>query len=465
MLLLETQRHRLNETNSIKPRDWRPKWSALPSDQLDSHFTDYELSSMKAMTALNASAPFTEKQKTEILREHPCDVNYGLTSCCLGTYNSAGNGNEYRPGTDSCYKRRYDIRMDMFQQHAPSTSHDLFWNLTNNSNIFIIGDSVNHQIFDGFVCDVIRQNQNSFNLDDKPKIDYQQSQGRDVMMTGAVSRMSQWVPNWKELSDPARNWRYGAPSHEVSLKSTKNGQVQVVNVILIRSYRPLLELYKDTFCEWGNVILFNWDLHYSPLNDALWDSEIGSGIFPILQQCFDRYSSLKKKPIFIWNEATAQHFGGTIGGFWDNIYAENEMVTQQYRHQIAGEERDPDLLTNDTKWNAFFNSTVRFLRGAECGPHHYFINKSYERHIRRQRIMETLDENLDLKFNLEIVYPDREIQRQREDTLYFIPFKDATDPLWALHDDGDCTHYCNTPYLWELLWDSMARIVHKNNII
>ena len=205
-LLLETQRHRMNETDSMKPRDWRPKWSAIPSDRLDSQFTEYELSSMKAMKALNAAAPFTENQKTEIIRENPCDVNYGLTSCCLGTYNSVGNGNEYRPGTNSCYKRRYDIRMDAFQQHAPLTSHDLFWNLPNNSNIFIIGDSVNHQIFDGFVCDVIRQNQNSFNLDDKPKIDYQQNQGRDVMMTGAVSMMSQWVPHWKELSDPTRNW-------------------------------------------------------------------------------------------------------------------------------------------------------------------------------------------------------------------------------------------------------------------
>ena len=347
--------------------------------------------------------------------------------------------------------------MDVFQQHAPLTSHDLFWNLPNDSNIFIIGDSVQHQIFDGFVCDVIRQNQHGFIPDDEPPIQYHREES-------AVSMMSQWVPNWKNLSDPAPRWRYGAPTERVTLHSTKNGKVQVANLVLIRSYRPLLELYNDTFCEWANVVLFNWDLHYGSPTDTAWDSEIGSGIFPILQQCFDRYSSLKKKPIFIWNEVTAQHFGGTIGGFWENIYAQNTTVTEQYRQHIAREQHDSDLLTDDLKWNAFFDSLSRHQRGAECGPHHYFKNESYERHIRRQRIMEAVNENPDLKFILEIVYPDREIEREREDTLYFIPFKDATDPLWGLHKNGDCTHWCNTPYLWELLWDSMSRIVEKNHV-
>ena len=439
-----------DDVNPMEPREWRPKWITIPSDQLHSHFTEYELSSMKAMETLNASSPFNATQKKEIFRDNQCDVDYGLTSCCLGS-SSAGGGNQYRPGSNGCYERRYDIRMDMFQHRPPLTSHHLFWTLPNNSNIFIIGDSVQHQIFDGFVCDAIRQNQPGFIPDDQPPIGYHRDES-------ALSMMAQWVPNWQQLAD-----RHKISDVEVTLNSSKNGQVHVVKVVVIRNNRPLLELYNDTFCEWANVILFNWDLHYKSPYDKEWDRDIGNGIFPILQRCFDRYASLEKKPIFIWNEVTAQHFGGTIGGFWENIYAENKTVIERYREHIARDENDADLLTNDTKWNAFFNSTARFLRGAECGPHHYLMDESYERHIRRQRIMETLNGNPDLTFNLEIVYPDRPIQQQREDTLYFIPFKDATDSLWDLHDDGDCTHYCTTPYLWELLWDSMTRIIEKND--
>ena len=448
----------INPIIPMEPREWRPKWITIPYDQLHSHFTEYELSSMKALESLNASSPFNKTQKNKILRENPCDVDYGLTSCCLGS-SSAGGGNKYRPERDGCYQRRYDIRMDLFQHRPPLTSHHLFWTLPNNSNIFIIGDSVQHQIFDGFVCDAIRQNQHGFIPDDQPPIamERQQHQPHD---NASSMMMAQWVPNWQQLAD-----RHKISDVEVTLNSSKNGQNHVVKVVIIRNNRPSLELYNDTFCEWANVILFNWDLHYKSPYDEEWDEDIGNGIFPILQKCFDRYAALERKPIFIWTEVTAQHFGGTIGGFWENIYSWNRSVIEQYRQHIAKEEHDPDLLTNHTKWNDFFASKARWTRNAECGPHHYFMDESFERHVRRQRIMETVDGNPDLTFNLEIVYPDRPIQQHREDTLYFIPLKDATVPLWNLHKTtGDCTHWCHTPYLWELLWDSMARIVERNDI-
>jgi len=329
----------------------------------------------------------------------------------------------------------------------------VFWSLPNDSNVFVIGDSVNGQIFDGFSCDVIRRNHPMFHS--KSHIEYHR-----VSEDDATEQMSRRIPNWESLaSAPGTQERSGTryESHirSESLIAHRNGETKVVHMNRLSSPRAYLPLFRDpSFCEWGSVYLMNWDLHYGAVDDASWDREIGGEIFQILQKCMDKWEPLEKGPIFIWYEGTPQHYAGTVGGYWSDIYGRNQTLSRQHREQVAQEQGDPDLLIN-----AY----------GHCGPHHYFRDKCREKHVQRQRVINHIDQNPNLTFNLEIVYPDQMIQRSREQTLYFIPLKDALDSLWNMHPSQgsdtsgqDCTHWCSAPYLWELVWDSMARIIEKN---
>lgn len=290
-----------------------------------------------------------------------------------------------------------------------------------------------------------------------------QKQSANVSFQGQCSRtelneMTKWVPDWKNLVPHGFTGRCGGShclrSH--TLSTEQNGEQKIVDLINIYSKRPYLPLFKDTMCQWGNVYLLNWDLHYK-YPDASWDKEIGSEMFRVIQDCFDKHDSLERMPIFIWYEMTAQHFSGSVGGYYEDIYRENKTLNREHREEIVREGRDHDLPANNDTLAALFNQ-----RRGGCGPQKYLVDQERERHVRRQRVIDTVEQNPNLTFNLEIVYPDRPIQGRREDTLYILPYKDVTDPLWMFHRGGDCTHYCNTPYLYEFLWDSMSRIIEKN---
>ena len=432
----------------MERKEWRPKWGTIPSDEFESHFTDIELASMKVMEtlAVNQSWRSNNSIYQEIVAESPCAMYSQITPgsgdakflCCLGTFTLYAHGNTYLPGWTDCHKHRYDVRMDFYRQHRPLMTHDLFWSLPNESSIHMIGDSISHQMHDAFVCDVSRNNE--LHREDDIQIEF--------------------VQRPHGIGDDGR-----ARSETFISNRSGDGQPQIVHLTHWRHYTAELELYNETLCELSNVVLLNFGVHFH-LNgpketdgNLTWNEAV-DGIFRILQHCFDRYESLEKKPVFIWAEATAQHFGGRPGGLHktEKMYPGNSTeLEQEFRAKISGEEQDPELLTNDAKWAAFGKGS--------CSPHRYLRNETNERHMKRQAIVEGVQSNHNVTFNLEMVYPDRAIEGQRNNTLYFIPLKDVTDPLWDLHKDcggGDCTHWCHTPFMWEFVWDSVAKIVDKN---
>ena len=442
-------RDQSGRTNQMDPRDWRPKWSTIPSNELDSHFTDYEISSMKAMKALLELPSFNRSNIDQALQDNPCDLSFIHNGqrpwsfqfskrmlCCLGTANGH-NENEVELGYDLCYEGKYDIRMDVFQQHQSLTSHDLFRILPNDSKMLMIGDSVSMQLQDGFFCDVIRNNHRG---DDTP-IEFQ---------TANASRSKAEAATFTAMQDDG---------------------IKMVHLDLWVDPTPELEKYTN-LCESHNVVVFHWG-HWLHHPNTKWVD----GIFRILQDCFDQYESLENKPVFIWLEATAQHFDGRIGGFYEDIY-QNMTLSDEWRQHISRLKQDPELLTDDAKWDASPSRVSSWHGKRHCGPQQYFRDETFERHIKRQAVIDGVRANPDLTFNLEMVYPDREIEGQRDNTLYFIPLKDVTDPLWHLHLGGgprirgpqprlkvgaDCTHWCYTPFMWEFVWDSMTKIVENQN--
>ena len=456
-----TMTHRGNQPEGTNPREpmvWRPKWFTIPFDQLDSHFAGYEVSAMKAMKALTDGEPFNRSSMT-------CNVENGLTHCCPGSSTASTPqtdpfGSTHQPS--ACYRGHYNKRLNVFENRPAQTTHDMFWNLPNNSNVVMIGDSVSLQIHDAFGCDVVRNNQPVFHEShsDQSTIDYHVNSHEE-----SLTAIREWIPNWDNHS--LHRFQERSP-HTETLTATRAGKTNVVQIRHIMNAIPYLPMYRDvhSLCEWGNIYLLNWDLWFHKLLYAPgtpFDTSIAHGIFEILQECFEKHESLDRKPIFIWYEGTPQHFQGTVGGYWGDAYEDNVTLKQQFREKVAREEHNPNLLTNNTEWESFCSSKQRWNRGAECGPPYYLLDEERERHLYRQRMMDAIDQNPNLTFNLEFVYPDQLIQRTAEDTMYVIPMADVLNPRWDLHRPGDCTHWCLAPYLWELLWDSMARIIEKNH--
>jgi hypothetical protein len=42
-----------------------------------------------------------------------------------------------------------------------------------------------------------------------------------------------------------------------------------------------------------------------------------------------------------------------------------------------------------------------------------------------------------------------------------VPIFDALEPLWEFHHDGDCTHYCYSPWRFDLTWDGMVKALQS----
>lgn len=419
--------------------------------------TEYESSSIMANKMVSKSIEkygyLSVQNRSNILKTYPCvqNVEYELSYCCIGSV-SQGGMSSYDPGDNQCHKKDYNKKLKYYDKRAPFTSHDIFWKLPNNSRILFAGDSIQNQIFNGFECDIIRNNHYPFNLTHS-RINYKQN---------SAINFTKLASNWEEIyaqSMAHENWKYHIQTeyHEASnitLSGYRNGTFQVINVLFLRHFRPFLPFYQH-LCQWADIYIFQFELHYAPYYELDWVNDIGKGILKILQTCFKQ----NKKSIFIWNEASGQHFRKISGDYFD-IYQHDDdrSIGRDYRKYIAKLKNDSELLTNYTKWDLFYRSTKN--PSAQCEPQHFLRNKYLEKHIRRIRLTHTIKNETNLNF--EIIYPDKSIEMLSDNTLYFIPFKDYTDPLWDMHSDPDCTHFCSWPQLWQVIWDSIYRIIDKN---
>jgi len=247
-----------------------------------------------------------------------------------------------------------------------------------------------------------------------------------------------------------------------------DGSTQVVSVIFIRMYRPNLLLFSE-LCQWGDLIMFGWDLHFKDdVYDREWARDIG-GVLNITRHCLSQRSSAKK-PMFVWRETATQHFPH-IGGYWSDIYSlrrdvNYSAILSKYRESIAARLNDARLLHNDSLWNIFYTPRVHGRYNKHCLPLNYYRNDVFEKYLWRQRLVQYVNRTLNNFFQLEFVYPNKAnytVMHRKDDAVYFIPFKEVTDELWAYHRGTECTHYCTTPYLWQLIWDSLYRIIEKNS--
>eukprot|EP01084_Bolivina_argentea_P057022 104258_1 len=424
------------------------KWTEIPPNDMESHFTKYELESIK----------YYPNQQEVICHPPQSTPDY----CCISSTSHGGYSAWNNRGT--CEMRNYKRKVNYYFNNKAFNTNNLFWKISNNSNLIIIGDSVMNQLFGAFECDIARNNYYPFNHTHNRIY-----KTKTIYKTNNNLNLTYMASNWSGITYAMYHINHDYHYHIKHISNvsyfgyTSNNKKHIINVMFIRNHRPFLSFYKERFCEWANMILFGWSLHYEPhLNDKRWAHEIGNGILKILETCFTKYNSLQKQPIFIWLEGTAQHFAN-MGGDWHFMYKNknnrmSDIYYNEYRKLIANKTGNYSLLTDNKLWYYWLDSQQRHNRGAECIEHN-FLNKEFENNIRRIRFQNKTN---NMSFNVEFVYLDKLIDGFKHNTLYYIPIRDVTNELWDLHGNGDCTHWCMTPYLHQFTWDSMYRIVNKN---
>jgi len=211
--------------------------------------------------------------------------------------------------------------------------------------------------------------------------------------------------------------------------------------------RPNKQMFvdNDLFCKLGNVYLINYGLNYVATDNRAWNDDIGNFLLNvIIPNCI--YLQHIERQIFIWRETSAQHFR-RIGGYYQDIY-------DSVRNENAS--KHAEIWQSNTEWEYELKLDFRFMHNYfECAEQ-TFYNKTFEINYWRNRMMNAMDANEYL--NVSMVYPHRAIEGQPWNTLFFIPFKEVTDPLFWMHR-LECTHYCHSPFLWEYIFDSTYRII------
>eukprot|EP01084_Bolivina_argentea_P003897 7377_1 len=413
-----------HQSNNVNESYIFNKWYSINSNDISNHFVDYELLSMNIT--------------------NPQCITKGDTPffCCIGSFSTGGQAKWH---SDSlCVKNNntqnnYRKHLKYPNNRKAFNMNNIFWKLRNNSKIMILGDSVQHQMFNGMICDIKRHNQT-------------------INLHMSTANLSLLFSNWSSLLPIMKTLQYSNYKYTLNDKKafnatfiaydTYNNPSHIVHVIFLRIFRPWIPMYSPSdFCNWADVYLFSWDLHYDA-GTKLWNREIGNGVFKLIQSCFNQYKHLSNMPIFIWRETTTQHFP-SIGGYWFDIY--------KYPNSY--------LKPRDEKFRDFVRNLTLLERqkANRCYPLMFYNNDNFERYLWRERLLNFFADQLNDTLNVEIVYPNQKINKLSiDDIVYYIPFKDITDAMWDMHNGGECTHYCSGPYLWEFIWDEMYRIILAN---
>jgi hypothetical protein len=352
------------------------------------------------------------------------------------------------------------------------------------------GDSMQQQVFDGFLCELGRRN---YEVIHEPLREMQRSQGcRGLECLFKILTVHVHSPSWREGVDVGSNGSHknAGPTSDTSgnrnnLDAKRNeSQRHGVRLRFFFQYKVkanVTEFYGQSFrhilmdgppptdsssdmtannvtdddeYNFGgtDVLLFNFGLHWGPPKKHVYPEKIRLVLNMV------KHNAVDKVPLLLYRETTAQHFDAPVGEY---------------------PEEEPE---NFTGWT--------------CVPHHFHPEHNWEAYAPRQwRELEMQQAALELGFQLHVADPGWNIVQplrfptllnMTKDNTYhetnntflnesasmdvsgqnligianstageivILPFYDFTSKLYDLHPH-ECSHYCSTPFLWMPLWRS-----------
>ena len=264
--------------------------------------------------------------------------------------------------------------------------------LENNYTIAFTGDSIQRQIFGGFICEIAR---NGFQVIDKGEENHPVA--------------------------PDTFWRHGMRASQIlEVKRNNDTEGQGIKVRFSGQYRPLPNNMTQIreISEWSDILIFNFGVHWLPDERDEY-----------IQEMNDVYAELHRHSFaFLGNrETSAQHFDN-IGGEFDH---EKVFPVADCLDEIPLEDNLfgwREILANDVAEKYWYNIVTA-------------DSSLFEKNMNLTQIQRTKNNNT--LFTIPFLNFTRRLgknhQRRMDNNTGYI----------------DCTHFCTSPFLWLPLWRSI----------
>jgi hypothetical protein len=352
-----------------------------------------------------------------------------------------------------------------------------------NLKLSFWGDSMQQQVFDGFLCELGRRN---YEVVHEPVREMQDSQGcRGLECLKRIQTVHIYSPAWGvgvvnngKNSNEANSDKNGN-SGNIKAEGSEN-QRHGVRLRFFFQYRVkanATEFYHQSFRHilmdgppksdsntadhdtdhdennFGgtDVLLFNFGLHWGPPRKHVYPEKIRLVLEMVKQ------NAVGKVPLLLYRETTAQHFDAPVGEWprkpanfsgWNCVphhfhpgHKWETYAPRQWREldmQQAALELGFQLHVADPGWNM-------------VQPLHFptvlnMTNDNYHRDTNNNIINESATMDVAEKNPTGVTYSS-------VGEIVILPFYDFTSKLYDLHPH-ECSHYCSTPFLWLPLWRS-----------
>lgn len=448
---------------------------------------------------------FTQDELAAIDKQNPiCQKHQFLhQQCCPG---GTSHGGSTRWAPHQCLNKHLLRRFDFSQsvksdnnRRTPNaysyTLSDVADLLPNNSVIVSIGDSIQHQITASMNCDLFRNGYEPINKSYKPTNTELSHFFRINFTNFSITH------DWHSTIAVSTNITFCKSRSSVSASTIS--KVHCVKLIAMLHYILDTHLLSNV-CDWGDVIIMNWSLHYHLQKHreyAAYNSTIKT-LFNAVKNCtrHNAYQLINKSTVFVWRERTSQHFF-TPGGMYFSKFPFSENVWNSWYKQVTQESATNisdcsstcchalKLYSSDEKnstidlcnLKTFVNYSSNVLSRNKlwtvgCFPlnitHSILLDKLQSRTL-IQEIANDLDVKLEFMFhnygtNNEFMQQIKNINMRPlfnsiansselaklSTNVYYIPMIEVTEGLWDQHP-GECTHYCTTPYLFQYVYHGL----------
>jgi hypothetical protein len=271
-----------------------------------------------------------------------------------------------------------------------------------NLTLSFWGDSMQHQVFDGFICELSRRNYAILNSEHRKN-----TNGDWTTRMNRISTLTVASPNWYQQNVTIKFFSQYQP------KFTLEG-------IYKESIIPLLEGGTD-------ILFFNFGLHWPGTRHE--QTVYQRQMLTTLEVLKQHAVGTGKISLFAFRETSAQHFDTPLGD-WPNKRLIYNCTPLDTTNPSFGW-RNRDILDAANK-NGFTPVVVVDPSGKTPMPPPPLLRQ------------------------------DSHGDNNKDDEIPFfaLPFSEFTSEFHDLHP-GECTHYCSTPHLWNPLWRSLRLAMNR----
>ena len=269
------------------------------------------------------------------------------------------------------------------------------------------GDSVQKQVFFGFLCELGRRNYH-------------------LNMTNTTN--TKIVDNWSlrqiyTVTITSPTWT----TTTTALDGINNSNHQGVTLKFFFQYkpiRPMAALYNETIQHMleakTSVLVYNFGLHWKIPRRDVYQKHLEH----VLDTLAHYGGTNNNMSLILFRETSAQHFlsAGGIGDYEDNLATTSNMT---------------------------------------CGPHTHNPTENPLYGWRNQDALQTLREHTSVQEPVVVVHPNESASaftllpnHNNRPAVGILPFQDFSAARHDLHPE-ECTHFCHTPFLWMPLWRSL----------